>query len=130
MERVFDVSYVMEQLNAPRLKPKLITLDEGINVKYNDTLRVFRKHYHKKGIIKCDVCGIEGDIFVLNYDTKTNTNYITLINDKHNIPMTKDHVNPLCNGASIGGLYNQVPMCKKCNNIWKSKFDEQLKRRM
>lgn len=87
---------------------------EGITAKITKNIEMLTQ----KGI-KCDVCGVEGDHFKIR---KTSNNALTLFN-KNGTTMTIDHHVPKCAGGA-NKMTNYVPLCNKCNGVWKTQFDQ------
>lgn len=76
---------------------------------------------------KCDVCGVELSYFKISKEKIKGTYTYGLVGFCTNdVEMTRDHTHPKCAGGN-NSLDNLVPMCQKCNGIWKSQFDRMLK---
>ena len=73
----------------------------------------------KKGI-KCARCGIEGSFFKLSRYQNQDSFFPSLVaigNDgREQILMTRDHINPKCNGGTDRYSNIQI-LCEKCNNL-------------
>lgn len=124
LQTEIPIQDVFDKMAEAERKQKGKIMFGNIGIRVSKPLKVFRN----KGI-KCDVCGIEATHFQFKKQKKSFDMSLTLHAKPlkgRQVSMTMDHVIPQCLGGS-DGFDNLVTMCAPCNNIWKSKFDQQLK---